>query len=137
MIIKYLKPILKLASVIFTIIVLFQLITKQELNNSILYELLGLSLVLSLIKLIINNYIISEDSIFNTVSYIIIIWLMVIASNYLFNWNMSLSSMFSSFIEVILIYICVRLINYQHEKTEVKKMNEILDKNRKNEQQWS
>lgn len=135
MIIKYLKPILKLASVIFTIIVLFQLITKQELNNSILYELLGLSLVLSLIKLIINKYIISEDSIFNTVSYIIIIWLMVIASNYLFNWNMSLSSMFSSFIEVILIYICVRLINYQHEKTEVKKMNEILDKNRKNEQQ--
>lgn len=135
MIIKYLKPILKLASVIFTIIVLFQLITKQELNNSILYELLGLSLVLSLIKLIINKYIISEDSIFNPVSYIIIIWLMVISSNYLFNWNMSLSSMFSSFIEVILIYICVRLINYQHEKTEVKKMNEILDKNRKNEQQ--
>ncbi len=135
MIIKYLKPILKLTSVIFTIIVLFQLITKQELNNSILYELLGLSLVLSLIKLIINKYIISEDSIFNTVSYIIIIWLMVISSNYLFNWNMSLSSMFSSFIEVILIYICVRLINYQHEKTEVKKMNEILDKNRKNEQQ--
>lgn len=135
MIIKYLKPTLKLTSVIFTIIVLFQLITKQELNNSILYELLGLSLVLSLIKLIINKYIISEDSIFNTVSYIIIIWLMVISSNYLFNWNMSLSSMFSSFIEVILIYICVRLINYQHEKTEVKKMNEILDKNRKNKQQ--
>ncbi|EKQ56097.1 MULTISPECIES: DUF3021 family protein [unclassified Clostridium] len=135
MIIKYLKPILKLTSIVFTVIILFQLITKQELNNSILYELLGLSLVLSLIKSIINKYIISEDSIFNSLSYIIIIWLMVIGSNYLFNWNMSLSAMFSSFIEVILIYICVRLINYQHEKTEVKKMNEILDRNRKNEQQ--
>ena len=134
MIIKYLKPILKLASVIFTIIVLFQLITKQELNNSKLHELLALSLVLSSIKFIINKYIISEDSIFNPVSYIIIIWLLVISSNYLFNWNMSLSSMFSSFIQVILIYICVRLINYQHEKTEVKKMNEILDRNRKDKQ---
>jgi hypothetical protein len=135
MIIKYLKSILKLTSVIFTIIILFQLITKQELNNSILYGLLGLSLVFSLIKFIINKYIISEDSIFNSVSYIIIVWLMVISSNYLFNWNMSLSSMFSSFIEVILIYICVRFINYQHERTEVKKMNEILDRNRKNKQQ--
>ena len=134
MIIKYLKPILKLTSVIFTIIILFQLITKQELNNSKLHELLALSLVLSSIKFIINKYIISEDSIFNPVSYIIIIWLLVISSNYLFNWNMSLSSMFSSFIQVILIYICVRLINYQHEKTEVKKMNEILDRNRKDKQ---
>ncbi|WP_297427725.1 hypothetical protein [Clostridium sp.] len=135
MIIKYLKAILKLTSVIFTIIILFGLITKQELNNSKLYELLALSFVLSLIKFIINKYVISKDSIFNPLSFIIIVWLMVIGSNYLFNWNMSLSSMFSSFIEVILIYICVRLINYQHEKTEVKKMNEILNKNRKNEQQ--
>lgn len=85
--------------------------------------------------MIINKYIISEDSIFNPLSYIIIIWLLVIASNYLFNWNMSLSSMFSTFIEVILIYLCVRLINYQHEKIEVKKMNEILDRHRKNKQQ--
>jgi hypothetical protein len=60
---------------------------------------------------------------------------MVIASNYLFNWDMSLSSIFSTFIEVILIYLCVRLINYQYEKIEVKKMNEILDRNRKNKQQ--
>lgn len=135
MTIKYLKPILKLTSIVFTLIILFGLITKQELNNSKLYELLALSFILSLIKFIINKYIISQDSIFNPLSFIIIIWLMVIASNYLFNWNMSLPSMFSSFVEVILIYICVRFINYQHEKTEVKKMNEILDRNRKNEQQ--
>ena len=135
MIIKYLKPILKLTSIIFTIIILFQLITKQELNNNILCELLALSLLLSLIKLIINKYIISEDSIFNPISYIIIVWLLVISSNYLFNWSMSLSSVFSSFIQVILIYICVRFINYQHEKKEVKKMNDILDRNRKNEHQ--
>jgi len=132
---KYLKQILKLTSVVFTVIILFQLVTKQHLDNTKLYELLALSLVLSLIKMIINKYIISEDSIFNSFLYIIIIWLMVIASNYLFNWDMSLSSIFSTFIEVILIYLCVRLINYQYEKIEVKKMNEILDRNRKNKQQ--
>jgi hypothetical protein len=132
MISKYLKQILKLTSVVFTVIILFQLVTEQHLDNTKLYELLALSLVLSLIKVIINKYIISEDSVFNPLSYIIVIWLMVIASNYLFSWNMSLSSIFSTFIEVILIYLCVRIINYQHEKIEVKKMNEILDRNRKN-----
>ena len=132
MIFKYLKQILKLTSVVFTVIILFQLVTEQHLDNTKLYELLALSLVLSLIKVIINKYIISEDSVFNPLSYIIVIWLMVIASNYIFSWNMSLSSIFSTFIEVILIYLCVRIINYQHEKIEVKKMNEILDRNRKN-----
>jgi len=135
MIFKYLKQILKLTSVVFTVIILFQLVTEQHLDNTKLYELLALSLVLSLIKVIINKYIISEDSVFNPLSYIIVIWLMVIASNYLFSWNMSLSSIFSTFIEVILIYLCVRIINYQHEKIEVKKMNEILYRNRKNKQQ--
>lgn len=91
--------------------------------------------MLSLIKFIINKFIISEDSVFNPLFFIIVIWLMVIASNYLFNWNMSLSSIFLAFIEVILIYLCVRIINYQHDKKEVKKMNEILHRNRKNQQQ--
>ncbi|WP_017210467.1 hypothetical protein [Clostridium beijerinckii] len=132
---KYLKEILKLTSVVFTVITLFQLITKQSLDNEKLCELLALSLSLSLIKMVINKYIISKDSIFNPLLYIFIIWLMIAASNYLFNWNMSLSLMLSTFIEVIFIYICVRLINYQYEKIDVKKMNEILDRNRKNKNQ--
>ena len=135
MIFKYLKEILKLTSVVFTVIILFQLITEQTLNNTRLYEFLTLSLVLSLTKVIINKYIISEDSIFNPLLYIIIIMLMVLASNYMSKWNMSLLSMSLTFIEVILIYLCVRLINYQNEKIEVKKMNEILDKNRTDKQQ--
>ncbi|WP_026884997.1 hypothetical protein [Clostridium beijerinckii] len=132
---KYLKKILKLTSVVFTVITIFQLITKQSLDNEKICELLDLSLFFSLIKIVINKYIISKDSIFNPLLYIVIIWLMIAASNYLFNWNMSLSLMLSTFIEVILIYICVRLINYQYEKIDVKKMNEILDRNRKNKKQ--
>lgn len=131
---KYLKDILKLTSVVFTVIILFQLITGQILDNTKVYELLALSLLLSLIKVILNKYI-SVDSIFNPLLYIIIIWLMVMASSYIFNWDMSLLSMILTFIEVILIYFCVRLINYQHEKIEVKKMNEILYRNRKNNRQ--
>lgn len=132
---KYLNKILKLTSVVFTVITIFQLITKQSLDNEKLCELLALSLSLSLIKMVINKYIISKDSIFNPLLYIFIIWLMIAASNYLFNWNMSLLLMLSTFIEVIFIYICVRLINYQYEKIDVKKMNEILDRNRKNKNQ--
>lgn len=135
MIFNYLQKILKLTSVVFTVITLFQLVTGTNLDNSILSEFLGLSFVLSLVKLIINKYVIPEDSVFNPLSYIIIVWLMVLSSNYLFNWNISLLSILSTLIEVILIYICVRLINYRYEKIEVQKMNDILDKNRKNEKQ--
>lgn len=55
---KYLKEILKLTSVVFTVITLFQLITKQSLDNEKICELLVLSLSLSLIKIVINKYII-------------------------------------------------------------------------------
>lgn len=135
MIFEYLKKIFKLTSVVFTVVVLFQLVTGQHLDNNILYELFALSLILTLIKIPINKYIISQDSIFNSLFYIIIIWFMVIASNYIFSWNMSISLIFLTFIEIPLIYLCVRIINYHHDKKEVKKMNEILDRNRKNKQQ--
>ena len=134
MIFEYLKKILKLTSVVFTIVVLFQLVIGQHLDNNILYELFALSLILTLIKVLINKYIISQDSIFNSLFYIIIIWFMVIASNYIFKWDMSISSIFLTFIEIPLIYLCVRIINYHHDKKDVKKMNEILDRNRKNKQ---
>lgn len=134
MIFKYSRKVLQLTSVVFTVIIIFQLLTEQHLDNTRIYELLALSLILSLVKIIINKYVISIDSIFNPLVYIIIVWLMVLASNYLFKWNMSLMSIFITLAEVILIYLCVRLINFQYEKIEVKKMNEILDKNRKNKQ---
>jgi hypothetical protein len=132
---EYLKKILKLTSVVFTVIVLFQLICGQNLNNTILYELFGLSLILTIIKLLINKYIIPRDSIFNYVSFIIIAWIMVIISNYIFIWNMSTNSMLLTSIQIVLIYLLVKIINYQHDKIEVKKMNEILDINRKKQQQ--
>lgn len=132
---EYLKRILKLTSIVFTVVVLFQLISGQNLNNQILYDLLGLSLILTLIKVLINKYIISRDSIFNSLLFILIAWVMIIVSNYIFSWNMSINTIFLTSIQTVLIYILVKIINYQHDKIEVKKMNEILDRNRKNQQQ--
>lgn len=132
---EYFKRILKLTSVVFTVIVLFQLISGQNLNNQILYDLLSLSLILTLIKVLINKYIISRDSIFNSLLFILIAWAMIIGSNFIFSWNMSMNTIFLTSIQTVIIYILVRIINYQHDKVEVKKMNEILDRNRKNQQQ--
>ncbi len=132
---EYFKKILKLTSIVFTVIVLFQLISGQNLNNQILHDLLGLSLILTLIKVLINKYIIPRDSIFNSLLFILIAWAMVIGSNYVFSWNMSINTIFLTSIQIVVIYILVRIINYQHDKIEVKKMNEILDRNRKNQQQ--
>lgn len=132
---EYLKRILKLTSIVFTVVVLFQLIGGQNLNNQILYDLLGLSLILTLIKVLINKYIIPRDSIFNSLLFILIAWAMVIGSNYIFSWNMSINTIFLTSIQTVVIYILVKIINYQHDKIEVKKMNEILDRKRKNQQQ--
>lgn len=132
---EFFKRILKLTSVVFTVIVLFQLISGQNLNNQIVYSLLSLSLILTLIKVLINKYIIPRDSIFNSLLFILIAWAMVISSNYIFSWNMSMNTIFLTSIQTVVIYILVRIINYQHDKVEVKKMNEILDRNRKNQQQ--
>lgn len=132
MIFHYFKKILKLTTPIFTVIVLFQLLAGQNLNNTILYEFLFFSLIAAAIKLIFAAYIPSEYLIFHHLSYIILIWILSILSNIIFNWNLSLNSMLSTFVEIILIYICVRFINYQHDKSEVAKMNEILERNRKN-----
>ncbi len=132
---EYFKKILKLTSIVFTVIVLFQLISGQNLNNQILHDLLGLSLILTLIKVLINKYVIPRDSIFNSLLFILIAWAMVIGSNYVFSWNMSINTIFLTSIQIVVIYILVRIINYQHDKIEVKKMNEILDRNRKNQQQ--
>ncbi len=132
---EYFKKILKLTSIVFTVIVSFQLISGQNLNNQILHDLLGLSLILTLIKVLINKYVIPRDSIFNSLLFILIAWAMVIGSNYVFSWNMSINTIFLTSIQIVVIYILVRIINYQHDKIEVKKMNEILDRNRKNQQQ--
>lgn len=132
---EYLKKIMKLTCVVFTVVVLFQLISGQNLNNNILYDLLGLSLILTLIKVLINKYLIPRDSIFNSIFFIFIAWVMVIGSNYIFSWNMSISTIFLTSIQIVVIYVLVKIINYQHDKIEVKKMNEILDRNRKNQQQ--
>ncbi|WP_160689915.1 hypothetical protein [Clostridium sp. C2-6-12] len=132
---EYLKRILKLTSIVFTVVVFFQLISGQNLNNQILYDLLGLSLILTLIKILINKYIIPRDSIFNSLLFILIAWVMIIGSNYILGWNMSIKTIFLTSLQTIVIYILVKIINYQHDKIEVKKMNEILDRNRKNQQQ--
>lgn len=50
---KYLKEILKLTSVVFTVITLFQLITKQSLDNEKICELLVFIIIIVINK---NSY---------------------------------------------------------------------------------
>lgn len=48
------------------------------------------------------------------------------------NNNVFINTIFLTSIEIVLIYTLVRFIYYKHDKIEVKKMNKILDRNRKN-----
>lgn len=132
MIINYLKKTLRLTAIVFTIIVLFQLLAKQNFNNSVLYDFLAFSFIAALIKVIFSKYFSSDHLILHHLLYLIVIWLLAIISNIIFEWQLSLASIFLTFFEIVLIYICVRFINFQHDKSDVKRMNEILNKNREN-----
>ncbi len=124
------KKIFQLTSMVFTVIVLMQLLLGNELNRTILYEYLACSLLAAMLKHIFFRGIIFEFSIWRQLLYLFLVWLFVITCNFLFHWGMSMASVFASPVMVITIYLVLRLFNYQLEKMEVRKMNELLKKRR-------
>ena len=124
------KKIFQLTSMVFTVIVLMQLLLGNELSRTILYEYLACSLLAAMLKHIFFRGIIFEFSIWRQLLYLFLVWLFVITCNFLFHWGMSMASVFASPVMVITIYLVLRLFNYQLEKTEVRKMNELLKKRR-------
>lgn len=131
----YLKRTLRLTAMIFTVIVLLQMVTLHDLDNKMLYELLALSFTASLVKFVFFRDVLFQFAIGQQIAYLITVWVLVIASNWLFQWQMSVASIFSSLLMVVAGYFCVRLTSYQLDKADVKKMNELLDNHRKNKSQ--
>jgi uncharacterized membrane protein len=126
------KKIFQLTAMVFTIIIMIQLLLGNELDNVIIYEYLACSLMAAMLKHTFFRGLIFESSVWKQLLYLFMVWLIVIACNFLFHWDMSRTSIYTSPALVAIIYLVLRLFNYQLEKIEVKKMNELLKRKRDN-----
>jgi hypothetical protein len=126
------KKIFQLTAMVFTVIVLMQLLLGNELNNVILCEYMVSSLLAAMLKHIFFKGLMFDSSVWRQLLYLFMVWLIVIACNFLFHWDMSRTSIYTSPFLVTIIYLVLRLFNYQLEKIEVKKMNELLKRKREN-----
>ncbi len=126
------KKIFQLTAMVFTVIVLMQLLLGNELNNVILCEYMVSSLLAAMSKHIFFKGLMFDSSVWRQLLYLFMVWLIVIACNFLFHWDMSRTSIYTSPFLVTIIYLVLRLFNYQLEKIEVKKMNELLKRKREN-----
>jgi len=129
----YIKKVFQLMSMIFTIIVLLQLIMQHTLNNQILLGMMGVSFAASILKVIFFKGILFEFSIGRQMAYLLLVWGLVLVFNFTFNWHMTIMDMLVNLIMVFVIYLCLRLISYHFLKEDAKKLNQLLAEKRKSE----
>ncbi|WP_124065918.1 DUF3021 family protein [Clostridium sp. E02] len=128
MIVHKINKITQLTAMIFTGVVLIELLTGKQLNNQFLYEILLSAFGAAVIKRSLFQGILFDSSFFKQAVYLIAVWVYCILCNYLFNWGLTIEGIASILAIVIILYIAIRLLTYQFDKAEVKKMNERLEK---------
>ena len=129
---RKIKKIFQLTAMVFTVIIMMQLLLGNDLNNVIVCEYMVSSLLAAMLKHTFFTGLTFDSSVWKQLLYLFMVWLIVIACNFLFHWGMSSTSIYTSPVLVSIIYLVLRLFNYQLEKIEVKKMNELLKRKREN-----
>lgn len=131
MMIRRIQQVLRLSATIFTVCVVLQLVTGHQVNNEMLLGLLICSVGASLVRFLLFRKFLSEAPVAKQLLYMLVVWLLVVAFNFLFQWGMSVSAIFGNAGLVLITYVCVRFISYRHDKTEVREMNKLLEQLRK------
>lgn len=126
MMVKKIKAIIQLTSLIFTGIVLFEMVSNQSFNNRILWALFGCSAIAALLKFCIFSDNLFAASVFHQMLYLFFVWLLFLACNLFSGLGLTVETAISILLQVVIIYFVIRLINYRLVKTEVKHMNEVL-----------
>ena len=131
MMIRRIQQVLRLSATIFTVCVVLQLVTGHQLNNEMLLGLLICSVGASLVRFLLFREFLAEATVAKQLLYMLVVWLMVVAFNFLFQWGMSVGGIFGNAGLVLITYVCVRFISYRHDKTEVREMNRLLEQLRR------
>lgn len=123
-----LKKLVQLTSLIFAGIVILEMAAGQKLQNRMLWEFLACAGASSLVKLCFFRESLFENSVWRQIAYLISVWVIGILCNGLFGWGVAWNTIVSILAEVLIVYLAIRLVNYQFIKSEVKRMNKRLGK---------
>lgn len=134
MIHKKIKAIVQLTSLIFTGIVMLEMLFYQSFNNTIVWALIICSAIAACVKCCLFSNRLFVSSIFQQSMYLCFVWLLFLACNYVSGLGCSIQIAISILVKVLIIYFIIRLVNYRLVKTEVKHMNQML-KNKKDDKQ--
>lgn len=128
-----LQRILKRTVIIFGITTLLQMIIGTKLDNKALLQLLELAFAISMVQFFLFKEIVFSYSILHQLAFILLVWGMVIAANYIYGWNYDLKDLFFLIGIVLASYFGIRLITYYQVKDEANKMNQFLKKRNREE----
>ncbi|WP_375180069.1 DUF3021 family protein [Enterococcus rotai] len=129
-IINYLKEAFRLTSLIFTTLVMLNLVLQTDaLTHSLGYMLLIAAISGSLHFLIEDHEKYSGQRILlNHGIYLLIVCLQITLANYLLHWELGFGGLLLNYVIVVLIYLFIRFIMYNNDLKEADKINQFIQK---------
>lgn len=125
------KNFVQLTSIIFTILILMEVVGGIKTDNQIVLAMLTCSLAASLLKLCFFPEVLFEYSPLRQTVYLLLVLFIAIVCNYIWGQIMTIDKILSTASLVVLVYLIIRLVNYQFVRKEAQKMNEYLKKTEK------
>jgi len=123
-----LQSILRLTCMLFTIIIVFLLISQVSLDRILVFELLIMSLCFSAIRYLFFSYDSFSSSMLSQFVYFLMVALVILVSSFIFKWDIYPAKLISNIALILPTYILTRLLNYRQTKLEADKFNRYLAK---------
>ena len=133
--IDYFKRAVQISSLVFSTLVVLNLVAQKDLLFRTIESLLFVSVISgALLFVLFEKYDYSNERIIlNQVVYVLLIFATIIIGNKLFNWDLGISGLVNNFITVVVVFIFVKFILYSSDKKDAEAINQQL-KRRKKEQ---
>ncbi|WP_207696157.1 hypothetical protein DOK67_0000640 [Enterococcus sp. DIV0212c] len=128
----YLKNAFRLTSMIFTILVVVNLVINKAVLFTMIEFVLFVSVVSGALLFLVDDREIYSNRrmIINQILYISIIFTLIIIGNYLFDWELGVNGLVRNLFLILLIFFFIKFIMYSNDKKEAQEMNRYIQKNK-------
>lgn len=132
---NYLKESFRLTSLIFTLLIMINWLFNPEqlVNNT--HILFIFSVISSLLSFLLEeqDHYSNRRLIVNQVSYIGIICLLIVMSNWLLNWQLTVGQLAINLVMVTVIFLFIKFIMYSNDQKDADEINDFI-KQKQNKQ---
>ncbi|MBO0440780.1 DUF3021 domain-containing protein [Candidatus Enterococcus ikei] len=128
----YLKNAFRLTSMIFTILVVVNLVVNKAVLFTTIEFMLFVSVVSGALLFLVDDREVYSNRrmIINQILYISIIFTLIIIGNYLFDWELGVNGLVRNLFLILLIFFFIKFIMYSNDKKEAQEMNRYIQKNK-------